>query len=384
VQDHIRAPNGYRCFVIGPIGDELAPIGSPEHDRYEEALEVLAKVIEPACSKYGIVVERADGIQKRGEIPEQVVEAIRDYELVVADLSGANPNVMYELALRHAVGKCSIEISEWERLPFDIQWIRTLQFVRAEQGFIDARKRLEKAIEAFLAVGCGEVTATRVLRGVTHSVTPPISPTERMTGRVLDAGELLVREEEEPEELGFLDILLEMEEAMPLMSTDLQQIGALVVRLGEIATDGKADIDTANAQGGGSVSARMPAIVRFSERIGPVVEELEGLVAQYTAHIDSVDRGITFLIDRMATEEELKAQARDFPRTIVRLRGIADDSLTSLDNLASTIATLAPMSRVLRGPATRLASSLSHVRLASAPIFRWADSLVTLFPELVG
>lgn len=374
----MQAPAGYRCFVIGPIGDDLAPIGSPERDRYEAGLEVLAKVIEPACAIYGISVERADGIQKRGEIPEQVVVAIRDYELVVADLSGANPNVMYELGLRHATGKCVIEISEWERLPFDVQWIRTLQFVRADQGFIDARKRLEKAIETVLSDGCDHVTATRVLRGHTHDILSGAAPGGPVAG-VLEPAELVSVEEEE---LGFLDILAEMEEAMPLMNSDLGEIAHLIERVGQLAQDGAAEVDEANAQGGGSISARMPVIARFAEMLDPEIQALEGLTAQYTTHIDIVDRGISFLITRMETDEVLRAQGKEFSGRIIRLRVIADESLAQLDRLASTIARLAPMSRILRSPATRLSSSLQQVRLASAPIYRWSDEIVALFPEL--
>ena len=55
------------CFVIGPIGDELAPYGAAERIRYEEALEIWAKVVEPACVAAGVDGPiRADAIARPG------------------------------------------------------------------------------------------------------------------------------------------------------------------------------------------------------------------------------------------------------------------------------------------------------------------------------
>jgi hypothetical protein len=89
------------CFVISPIGDRDADASSPERRIYEDALQVLEEVIQPACAGFGIPVVRADRISRPGEITEQIYRHLRDAHLVIADLTGANPNVMYELGLRH-------------------------------------------------------------------------------------------------------------------------------------------------------------------------------------------------------------------------------------------------------------------------------------------
>src|SRR5213594_637513 len=99
-------------FVIGPIGDRHAELGSDERVRYEQALEVYDKVIRPACSKYGVKLLRADEISEPGEINDQVFRQILDASLVIADLTGANPNVMYELGARHTSGKPTLQLGE--------------------------------------------------------------------------------------------------------------------------------------------------------------------------------------------------------------------------------------------------------------------------------
>jgi hypothetical protein len=90
-----------RCFVIGPIGNRFEPIGSPGREIYEDALEIFERVIQPACSRFSLDPVRADQIAATGEITEQVYRHLFEDEVVIADVSGGNQNVMYELGLRH-------------------------------------------------------------------------------------------------------------------------------------------------------------------------------------------------------------------------------------------------------------------------------------------
>ena len=86
-----------RCFVIAPIGDPA----SAERDRSDKVLKFLvAPVVEPLGYSTPL---RADHLAKPGLITAQVIEHLLEDDLVIADLTGANANVYYELAIRHAV-----------------------------------------------------------------------------------------------------------------------------------------------------------------------------------------------------------------------------------------------------------------------------------------
>ncbi|MGE8449826.1 MAG: hypothetical protein ACN6OP_04200 [Pseudomonadales bacterium] len=84
------------CFYVTPIGED----GS---DQRKHADLFLGSLIEPALEKFGLRVIRADMIDKPGTITRQIIEYLLRSRLVIADLSFHNPNVFYELALRHAV-----------------------------------------------------------------------------------------------------------------------------------------------------------------------------------------------------------------------------------------------------------------------------------------
>jgi hypothetical protein len=114
------------CFFVSPIGEE----GSDER-RHSDA--ILSAFIEPALREHKLIVVRADKITAPGMISGQVIEHIVRSRLVVADLSFHNPNVFYELALRHVTGKPTVHIiRETDKIPFDVQNFRTVQLPTAE------------------------------------------------------------------------------------------------------------------------------------------------------------------------------------------------------------------------------------------------------------
>ena len=108
------------CFFIAPIGDD----GSEE--RMHSDL-FLGQIVEPVFNQFNFRVVRADKINSAGIINSQIIEHIIKSQIVVADLSFHNPNVFYELSLRHAQGKPTIHlIRKCDKIPFDINTFRTI------------------------------------------------------------------------------------------------------------------------------------------------------------------------------------------------------------------------------------------------------------------
>lgn len=109
------------CFVIAPIGEE----GSETRTRSDQ---VLNHIIVPAAEECGYTAMRADQISEPGLITPQIIQHLVEDPLVVADLTGHNANVFYELAVRHAVRKPMVQIIQaGERIPFDVAGTRTIE-----------------------------------------------------------------------------------------------------------------------------------------------------------------------------------------------------------------------------------------------------------------
>ncbi|WP_052113680.1 hypothetical protein [Actinotalea fermentans] len=108
------------CFVVSPIGAE-------DSEQRLHADLVLSSLIEPALRELGLEPVRADQISKPGMITGQVIDHLARAKMVIADLSFGNPNVYYELALRHATRKPVVQIiRSADTLPFDVGQFRTV------------------------------------------------------------------------------------------------------------------------------------------------------------------------------------------------------------------------------------------------------------------
>ena len=130
------------CFVISPIGAEGTDIR-------ERADQVLRYVIEPAAKSFNYRAVRADAISTPGMITSQVIEHVLESPLVIADLTDYNPNVFYELAVRHCVRKPYIQLMDrTQSLPFDVAGYRTVLFDLTLAGADDAVEQIKGQIEA--------------------------------------------------------------------------------------------------------------------------------------------------------------------------------------------------------------------------------------------
>lgn len=129
------------CFVISPIGDP----GSATRRRADGILhEIIRPAMEPDYS-----VERADHDKAPGLVTESIIGKLLEADLVVADLTGQNANVMYELAIRHAAAKPTIQILEaGDKLPFDISAQNTIFFEPDLAGRTAAVKAIAAAAAA--------------------------------------------------------------------------------------------------------------------------------------------------------------------------------------------------------------------------------------------
>lgn len=130
------------CFVIGPIGDEAS-------DTRKRSDQLLKYVIEPVAEEHGYTVDRADKLAKPGIITNQIIESIVDADLVVADLTEKNPNVFYELAIRHGLQKPFIHIVDSsEKIPFDIAGVRSIQInINDLDSVFNAKKEMSDQLQ---------------------------------------------------------------------------------------------------------------------------------------------------------------------------------------------------------------------------------------------
>jgi len=132
------------CFIICPIGNE----NSESRKRSDK---LLKHVFKPVLDRNDYKALRADQIPKVGLITTQIINLIIESPLVIADLTDSNPNVFYELAIRHAIKKPYIQVIEkGQKIPFDLSGIRTIEIDITDLDNVEnAIKEIEKQIHEF-------------------------------------------------------------------------------------------------------------------------------------------------------------------------------------------------------------------------------------------
>jgi hypothetical protein len=108
------------CFVISTIKED----GSEQR---KHADMIFSQYVDRALAGSNLKAVRADKIGDPGMISKQIIEYILKAKLVVADLSFHNPNVFYELALRHVTGKPTVHLTRTQdKPPFDVGNFRAI------------------------------------------------------------------------------------------------------------------------------------------------------------------------------------------------------------------------------------------------------------------
>lgn len=353
-----------RCFIIGPIGDRFAPIGSPSKDVWEDALEVFEKVILPACIENELEPVRADQIAISGEITEQIFRHLYEDDVVIADVSGGNRNVMYELGLRHTRDLLTIQIGEYGQLPFDLAAIRTIMFSRSDRGLIDARKSLAEALRIGLAEGSDGVTATRIWGENGSSF--PLPTVERDDGGGDSASA------EEVDEDGLLERMATVEESFP-------RLGAITVGLSEIMTemgsDAEAlgrDVEILNSSNA-PASARLGAIAKYSHTLQEKADNYSDLSAEYISEMKKIDRGVNGVLEYYGSDgaPDLTPDSIKFLNSVVNLARTSREAMESLGSFATLTEGLGQLSRTLKKPGTQISRSIREISSATSVMDAW-------------
>lgn len=125
-------------------------------DRSRSLFEVA---VQPALRKNGLnpdgVIVQFDSGSPLGEVYRSLMSA----EVIVADATDMNPDMLYVIGLCHGLGRCPILIAtNATHLPFNLPELRCVEYRATERGFFDLRNNLERVVRVFLA-------ASRATRG---------------------------------------------------------------------------------------------------------------------------------------------------------------------------------------------------------------------------
>jgi tetratricopeptide (TPR) repeat protein len=142
------------CFVLMPFGKR--PIRrTPEADPIEIDFDaVYRQIIQPAVETADLECHREDETQMGGIIHKSMFEYLALADYAVADLTSGNPNVFYELGIRHAVRPHgTVPLFADKQLPFDVAPLRAVKYGISEKGELTSVAEAKAALTDRLRAG---------------------------------------------------------------------------------------------------------------------------------------------------------------------------------------------------------------------------------------
>lgn len=128
------------AFVIMPFDDEIA------NDIYEFSTK-------PTCKEFDLDARRADEIFTPNPILDDIVAAIKESTVIIADISGKNPNVFYELGMSHLLKRTQtilITHEEHNGTPSDIAHFRIIKYETTLPGKAIYENQLRRTLQHLL------------------------------------------------------------------------------------------------------------------------------------------------------------------------------------------------------------------------------------------
>jgi hypothetical protein len=254
-----------KAFVVMPFADGFD--------------EIYSLFIHETMSKSGFDVCRADDIASSQNILKDIVRAIAESDLVVADLTDSNPNVYYELGLAHALGRPVILLAQnIDDLPFDLRSYRVIPYKTHFATIAAAREQLETLATGFLTGKSKFGSPASDFLGL------PVNPWKQTVADSSDSA-------------GLLDHLADIEEGFENLGSSVSAIGDQTRELTEKTTRVTARINELNASPHGRTARELRTLVaQFAQRLAAYSRFVATENEKYRSELESTRTALESIV----------------------------------------------------------------------------------------
>lgn len=312
---------------------------------------IYERLIGPALRDAGYEVERADSDLAQHNVMRGIVERIARADLIVAELTSRNPNVLYELGLAHGLGRPTVLIAQdIDEIPFDLRTYRA-------HAYSTRFDEIQELGDALRRIG-EEHARGNVVFG--SPVSDFLVPREQgLVDRV--TGEESASEDDAPG--GFIDRLVEIQHAADAFQEIIARITLATDDVGEDVTRSGKRMEALNTDTPGAAitmrrlaSAAGSDLARYADRLD---NELPGLDEAVSKFVDNGLGHVTWLAAQEGDEAaQQMLETRDELSTLLE---VSDESLPQLEGFREAVLSVRGFSRDLDKPVNRVAATLKEV-----------------------
>jgi hypothetical protein len=149
----------WSATILHPLFGRAEPLGPDTHRLDVFVLMPFTAELKPVFDDHirktamhlNLTIQRADDMFGSRAIMQDIWENICNSRLVIADCTGRNPNVFYEIGIAHCVGTPVLLITQRpDDIPFDLRSIRYVPYEYTPRGMVVFESALAASIESMI------------------------------------------------------------------------------------------------------------------------------------------------------------------------------------------------------------------------------------------
>lgn len=331
------------AFVLMPFDPDFDPV-------YE-------LLIEPALADAGFAVTRADLSMNQQQILKDIVNALAEADLVIADVSGLNGNVMYELGLAHGMGRRTIMITrDIAQLPFDLRSYRATEY---STEFHEADRLRERLSE----IARGVVEGTAEFSNPIFDFAPNfLGQSEQVSiAPARPAAETVPDGDQVEAELGLLDYSIQLSESNESLKKIAEKLGAATVVIGEQVKARSEQISRTNKNLGAKAAPVLRTLMRETaaefDAYAIELETLNPALIEELQLVGASANGIARLRSGSTAEEQ--AQIKGDIAAFEEAERTFGEAFANIYNFAGVLAGLPSMEQQLTAAVRRATAAVN-------------------------
>ncbi|MFE7618685.1 hypothetical protein [Streptomyces sp. NPDC057496] len=343
------------CFAIGPDGSTRPTAGSTAHDLEQRSAVFYEEVVRPVCERFGMTLVRADDVAGTGPLSDQSIRHLIDDDIVIADLTGVSPDVVYGLGIRHSTGRRTVHLCEAGTSPFGIGLFPTVEYPALPLGSAEARRMLTATLSEGLRGEDSLLPSTRVpLPGA-------------MDSAAVEAP--AAAEEDGP---GLWDRVIAAETEMEAIVDDMAEVDAALLDLAAMGELLNEDMVRAGLPGTPS-SARLAVINRFAKAIEGPSNDLEAASGRFVQRMGVATDALNAFLEwaRATPRDEWPDDANELLDQVIGMAHEIREATNSVQEVEPLLEMLGMVSKRLRVPSRKIGAAFRAMFTSLATFDEW-------------
>lgn len=309
--------------------------------------EIYNGFLTETLREAGFEVSRAGEPLHSQNILKDITRGIKNSDLIVADLTDSNPNVLYELGLAHALNKPVILLTQnIEALPFDINSYRTIPYTRDFMKMGEARKSLKDLSIGLLS---GEENFGSP---VSDFLDQPVEVTFQHPTGGGDSGEA-----------GILDHFANLEDDAERIEKYLISFGSKTEELNQVTRQTTERLESLkNKPDGRSARQERGLVMNLAQKLDGYAKFLSTENDQYTPILNRYRTSWEVILkDLKPHTPEEREQIKSLFNTLITAEGPVEESLSNIRHLTKAVHETPPVERTFNRAQKQAVKQLQRV-----------------------